>query len=74
MKVIKTYAGDSFNRPCWTAYSADGRCLADGYPHSTPAEARRVGEQAIALESVARLNGDSAAIRFILGIKTELQK
>ena len=67
MKVIKTYAGDHFNRPTWTALSADGRCLSNGHHQYTPAAARRIGERTIALEAISRqLNGDSAAIKFIL--------
>ena len=68
MKVIKTYAGDRFNRPTWTAYSADGRVLSNGYPQTTPSAARRIGEMLIAIEAIRHLNGDSAAIAAILEI------
>ena len=60
MKVIKT------SKRNWIAVSADGRVLSGGYPKTTPAAARRAGEQAIAAESVAKINGDSAAIKWIL--------
>ena len=60
MKVIKT------SKRNWIAVSADGRVLSDGYPKTTPAAARRNGEQAIVAESVAKINGDSAAIKWIL--------
>ena len=61
MKVIKTGKND------WTAISSDGRVLSDGYQQTTPAAARRIGERTIALEAIRRqLNGDSAAIKWIL--------
>ena len=60
MKVIKT------SKRNWIAVSADGRVLSDGYPKTTPAAARRTGRQVIAAESVAKINGDSAAIKWIL--------
>ena len=59
MKVIK-------NGNTWSAISADGRNLSNGYPQTTPAAARRVGEKAIAQETVQKLQGNEAAIRFIL--------
>ena len=60
MKVIKT------SKRNWIAVSADGRVLSDGYQKSTPAAARITGEQVIVAESVAKINGDSAAIKWIL--------
>lgn len=60
MKVIKTGKMD------WTAVSADGRVLSNGYHQTTPAAARRIGERLIAIEAIRHLNGDSAAIAAIL--------
>ena len=60
MKVVKSGKNN------WVAISADGRCLSNGYPQSSPAEARRAGELAIKLESLRTINGDSAAIKWIL--------
>ena len=42
MKVIKSGKNN------WVAISADGRCLSNGYPQTTPGAARRIGEQVIA--------------------------
>ena len=50
----------------WVAVAVDGRVLSDGYQKTTPAAARRIGEQMIAIEAVRHLNGDSAAIAAIL--------
>ena len=50
----------------WVAVAVDGRVLSDGYQKTTPAAARRAGEQAIAIESVRKLSGDEAAIKWIL--------
>ena len=60
MKVIKT------SKRNWIAVSADGRVLSDGYPKTTPAAARRAGEQALAIESLRKANGVSAVIKWIL--------
>ena len=60
MKVIKT------SKRNWIAVSADGRVLSDGYPKTTPAAARRAGEQALTIENVRKNSGDSAAIKWIL--------
>ena len=60
MKVIKSGKNN------WVAILADGRCLSNGYPQTTPSAARRVAEQAIAIEAIRHLNGDSAVIKWIL--------
>lgn len=60
MKVIKT------SKRNWIAVSADGRVLSDGYPKTTPAAARRAGEQIVTVENMRKNSGGIAAIKWIL--------
>lgn len=52
MKVTRSYNGKNY--PCtWTAWSADGRRLDGSMPFTTPAAARRHGEEQIILEGMS---------------------